>query len=287
MEKYRPFLFLGAALIIALITSVMAYNWLQKKTAAKETSLEIEPVAVAITDLSQGTVLTKDMIKQVSFLKGSLPKDEYFPDPSPLQGRVLILPVKANEPILKSRLAPDSITSGGVAAVVDPKKRAMAVRVDKVIGVSGFIHPGNRVDVLVTLSKSGKDSGPITKIVLQNIPILAVGTEYERRGKSEKPIQVDVITLEVTPEEAEKLALSTTEGRIQLALRSYNNIEEVSTAGATIPALLTGRNVRSGPKVARVGVKQKVSVEATVRNINVEVLRGSKKSTETFKGEMD
>ncbi|NJD55922.1 MAG: Flp pilus assembly protein CpaB, partial [Nitrospirae bacterium] len=207
MEKFRPMLLLVAAVIVALVTSVMAYNWMKKETAIKEANLQTLPVAVAAADLSWGTALSKEMIKTSTFLKGSLPAGEYFSDAASLEGKVLILPVKANEPILRSRLAPDSIATGGVAAVIDPNKRAMAVRVDKIIGVSGFVRPGNRVDVLVSLQRPGEGSNSITKIVLQNIPVLAAGTEMEQRGKSEKPVAVDVITLELTPDEAEKLAL--------------------------------------------------------------------------------
>lgn len=283
MGKYKPVVLIGAAIVVALITSIAAYNWLKEKAAAKESSFQTQPVAVAIMDLSWGTVLNKEMIKQVTFLKGSLPDGEYFSDPSSLQGRVLISPVKASEPILKSRLAPDSVSSGGVAAIIDPKKRAMAVKVDKVIGVSGFVHPGNRVDVLVTLTKTDKDATPITKIVLQNIPVLAVGTEMEQKGKNEKPVQVDVITLELTPEEAEKLALATTQGKIQLALRNYNNTEEVLTKGATIPALLTGQSTQSGTRVVRTSVQRRDPVEKPVRVVYVEVFRGKEKTTNTFK----
>jgi pilus assembly protein CpaB len=145
MEKNRPMLLLAAAVIVALITSTMAYNWMKNEASAKEPNLQTVAVAVAATDLSWGTALNKELVKTTPFLKGSLPEGEYFSDASSLEGKVLIMPVKANEPIMRTRLAPDSVRTGGVAAVVDPNKRAMAVKVDKVIGVSGFVHPGNRV----------------------------------------------------------------------------------------------------------------------------------------------
>lgn len=284
MEKFRPMLLLAAAVIIALVTSIMAYNWMKKETAAKEANLQTLPVAVAVTDLSWGTALNKEMVKTTPFLKGSLPAGEYFSDAASLEGKVLIMPVKANEPILRSRLAPDSIATGGVAAVVDPKKRAMAVRVDKVIGVSGFVHPGNRVDVLVSLQQSGQGSGSITKIVLQNIPVLAAGTEMEQRGKSEKPVPVDVITLELTPDEAEKLALATSEGKIQLALRNFNSTEEVATRGATIPTLLSGQSTQATtPTVKKAGPAKTVVAAKQDTSFHVEVIKGNEKTVRTFK----
>jgi len=283
MEKFRPMLLLAAAVIIALATSIMAYNWMKKETAQKEANLQTLPVAIAATDLSWGTALTKEMIKTTPFLKGSLPAGEYFSDASSLEGKVLIMPVKANEPILRSRLAPDSIATGGVAAVVDPKKRAMAVRVDKVIGVSGFVHPGNRVDVLVSLQQPGEGSSSITKIVLQNIPVLAAGTEMEQKGKGEKPVAVDVITLELTPDEAEKLAHATSQGRIQLALRNYNSTEQVATRGATIPTLLSGQSTQSGPAIKKPSGSGTVVAAKQDTSFHVEVIKGSEKTVRTFK----
>jgi len=160
-----------------------------------------------------------------------------------------------------------------------------------VIGVSGFVHPGNRVDVLVSLQRSGREENPITKIVLQNIPVLATGTEIEQKGKNEKPVQVDVITLELTPDEAEKLALATTEGKIQLALRGYNSSEEVSTRGATIPTLLSGQSTESGaavkgtvtPKRAPKSVVKAVTVAKQDTGFQVEVLKGKENSVKIFK----
>jgi pilus assembly protein CpaB len=258
MGKYKPFILLGAAVIVALITSVLIYNSLQEKGKGKDlASLATEPVAVAVADMAWGTEVQKEMIQMVPFLKESLPEGS-FSDFSSLVGRVLIYPVKAKEPILEARLAPISIKTGGVAAVISPKKRAIAVRVDRTIGVSGFIRPGNRVDVLVTLS-NGKTSAPVTKTVLENVLVRTVGAEIEKKGREEKPSDVDVITLEVTPEEAEKVALSATEGKLQLTLRNYNDTEDVLTKGTTIPTLLASYNGQS-KTITRKVVERKKSV---------------------------
>lgn len=236
MGKYKPFILLGTAVVVALITSILIYSWLQKKAKVKPEAFQTQSVAVAAADLSWGTVLTTGMIKVAPFLKASLP-DGYFSDPASLVGRVLISPIKTNEPIFETKLAPTSVKTGGIAAVITPKKRAIAIRVDKTIGVSGFIHPGNRVDILVTMA-TGKTPAPLTKTILENILVLAAGPETETKGKEEKPSNVDVITIEVTPEEAEKVALAAAEGRIQLALRNFSDTEDVITKGTTIPTLL-------------------------------------------------
>jgi pilus assembly protein CpaB len=235
MGKHKSLILLGSAVLIALVTTLLIVRVLQKKTTEKDrASIETQPIMVALVDLSWGTSLTKDMIKVVPFPKEYVPPG-CFSSADALAGRVLVYPVKMNEPIFESRLAPKTIQTGGVAALISPKKRAVSVKVDKIIGVSGFIHAGNRVDVLVTLA-SGRSSTPVTKIVLENILILAVGPDLEKKGKD--PTPVDTITLEVTPEEAEKLALAATEGKVQLALRNFNDTEDVHTRGITIPTLL-------------------------------------------------
>src|SRR4030042_5061069 len=237
MGKYKSVMLLGVAVIIALMTSLWICGYIQKKGKVKEVDVAIQPVVVAAVDLSWGTRITSEMLKKANFLKGSLTTG-YFSDPALVVGRVLIYPVKVNEPIFESRLAPVEMKTGGVAAVISPKKRAIAIKVDKVIGVSGFIHPGNRVDVLMTLA-SGRTFNPVTKTILENIRVLAVGSETkERKGLEEKSSPTDVITLEVTPEEAEKLALAGTEGRLQLPLRNFSDTENTVTRGTTVSTLI-------------------------------------------------
>jgi pilus assembly protein CpaB len=234
----------------------------------------------------------------VPFLKASLP-DGYFSDPASLAGRVLTSPVKANEPIFETKLAPTSVKTGGIAAVITPKKRAVAIRVDKTIGVSGFIHPGNRVDILVTLS-TGKTPIALTKTILENILVLAAGPETETKGKEEKPSNVDVITIEVTPEEAEKVALAASEGRLQLALRNFSDTEDVITKGTTIPTLLASYS--QGPvkevkaNARKVAVKRVIETETPVPApavekppakpsvFIVELIKGTKASEVKFEG---
>jgi pilus assembly protein CpaB len=293
-----PIIMLVAALLIAGIVSYLSYGLLQKKTATQTASADTQQVAVAAFEIKWGTVITQEIVKTQPYMKGSLPVG-YIADPSAAIGRVVIYPMQINEPFTESKLAPASVKMGGVAAIVSPKKRAMAVKVDKVIGVSGFIHPGNRVDVLVSLPKSESLPQAITKIVLENVPVLAVGTEFEQAaGKKEKPAQVDVITLEVSPEEGEKLALAATEGKLQLALRNYTDMEDVKTRGTSIPALLTSyvggtaapakqsATVRRGTRSAPAGVdataKQRAASPAPTGSYTVELIKGSKVSEVNF-----
>lgn len=293
--RNKALVILGVGVLIALLAGLFTYGWLQKKGTAQAQTLETMSVVVASSDLTWGTVLTTDMVKLAPFLRQSLPEG-HFANIAQVAGRTLIHPVKMNEPIFDSRLAPSGSQGGGVSAVITPKKRAMAVKVDKVIGVSGFIHPGNRVDVLVTLSQTGKVATPITKTVIENTLVLATGSDVEKTGNREKPAQVDVITLEVTPEEGEKLALAASEGKLQLALRNSADTGDVLTKGTTFPVLIGSYsapgqvNKDEQPAKTKKQVAKKQVTEPTPPaprpTVSVEVVKGGAISSVNFnKGE--
>jgi len=275
--------------VIAAVVAFWSYGLLQKKTGPTAGEGVSQPITVAAFEIKLGTVLTADLLKTRPYLKESLPQG-YFPNSAAAVGRVALYPIQVNEPITESKLAPVNVKAGGMAAVVSPKKRAMAVKVDKVIGISGFIRPGHRVDVLVSLDKSEEDKVPntITKIVLENILVLAAGPDIEEvEGKKEKPVTVDVITLEVTPEEGEKLALAATEGKLQLALRNYTDAEDVKTRGTTLPNLLASYSegapaAASAPAATRTVRTRTMAPAALPRTFTVEVIRGGKISEEKF-----
>lgn len=275
--KLVPILVVVIAIGTAFATALLAYNKFQNKPVAlvKEGTVNTLPVAVAKTDLPWGTFIDKSMIKMAPYLKESLPSG-YFSDHHALEGRTLVYPVKINEPIFESKLAPTSVTSGGIAAVLSVKKRAMSVKVDKVIGISGFIYPGSRVDVLVTMKHKRGDSSHVSvaKTVLENILVLANGPEMGNDDKQQKSKKgVDVITLEVTPEEGEKLALATTTGTIQLALRNFADTEDVITPGSTIKTLLASYRESYRQKVAEViskpEIRQELHTVTVIKGTNV------------------
>jgi pilus assembly protein CpaB len=289
MRKYRTYILLGITLLVAFVTSILAYSWMHGMAEARAGKGSLS-ITVAAADLPWGTPLTSAYLKKASYPKDSLPAG-YFTDLKQVEGRVLIANIKANEPILDSKLAPTGITAGGVAAVISPNKRAMAVKVDKVKGVSGFIHVGNRVDVLVCMTRvNGYEYKPVTKTVLQNILVLAVGSETESTDKKGKPAQVDVITLEVSPEEAEVLALAAAEGKqLQLALRNYSDKEEVKTRGVTVPGMLSGYGEAEpkAPAVKRTVVKKAAPAPyvQVARTQKVQVIRGNSMNELQFKGD--
>jgi len=267
MKRYRPLVFFGLALVLGLVTSILVFSWLQNEKnrlmAAPISLSKNVQVLVANGDLTWGTKLTPEMLQLQEIPPGVIPEG-HFTSQEAIKDRVLLVNMKRNELLLESKLAPLGMTNGGVAAVTDPNKRAMSVKVDDVIGVAGFIKPNDRVDVMVTIEpQAGKQGNSIAKMILENVKVLAAGTQMERKGKDEEPTQVQVITVEVDVEEAEKLALASTQGRLRLALRNPLNSERVLTKGANVGALLSSFR----PKAAR-------KAQGEEGSIRIEVIKG-------------
>jgi len=267
MGQKRPLVFLGVAIGIALVTTFMVYQWLQgqrtSNVPAPEVVMEGVSVAVATADIPWGTPLEEKRVRITMYPEDGVPAG-HFPDQASLEGRVVLTNLKKNEPILESKLAPIDLKTGGVSAVMDPNKRAMAVKVNEVVGLPGFVQPGDRVDVMATFEdprgkkSSGGGKAEVTKVVLENTLVLAVDTQMERANGEEKPVPVKVITLEVSMEEAEKLAMAENGGRLRLALRSPLNPEVKKTKGANFKDLMSSHQlIPPRPKV----VKPKNQVE--------------------------
>jgi pilus assembly protein CpaB len=231
-------------------------------------------MAVAARDLAMGSVLRTEDIRLLDWPGEVLPMG-YAGSAADLVGRGLITPVGTNEPILSSKLA-DRESGGGLSILIPEGMRAVSVRVDEVIQVAGFVTAGTRVDVMVTLSR-GDDAPTQTRTILQNVQALAAGQTIERDMEG-KPQSVSVITLMVTPEQAERLALAASEGRIQLALRNLLDAQEVRTPGARISSLVEGpRPAGTAPRAA-----QAPSAPRTDRGTVVETYRGGVRTLNTF-----
>jgi len=265
--KRKNYVILVVSVFVALIVSLVFYIKM-KNVQPPKAEIETQSVVVASVNIPWGARITNEMVKTMTVPKGNMFSGCYS-ECEKIVGRVSLYPINANEPILESRLAPLPSPTAGVASLITMNKRAVAIKVDKNIGVSGFIHPANRVDVLVTLPELN-----ITKTILENILVLAVGTEVTEKGKGEKPMITDVITLEMTPDEAERLALASSEGKLLLTLRNYGDSKNVLTKGIQIPNLLNAYSSApvqlpgkaSGPKtaVSKTETKATAKAETTV-----------------------
>lgn len=273
MGKWKALLPVILALVIAGVGSGYLYKWLGKRSDTMKivkSDAKTMPVVVAGKEIAWGTKLKPQMVKTAEYLEASFPTG-CFHDTDALVGRIVTASLKPNEPILESKLAPVDVKVGGVAAILKPGKRAIAVKGDKVIGLSGLIRPGNMVDVFVTI-RDPRYEREITKLVLEKVPVLATGTEIEEGAGG--PAPVDVYTLEVSPENGEKLALSATRGKLQFALRNATDMETVLTKGATIPKTLASLSPGPGPVKPKDG--KKAVRKVTPKTFSLEVIRDGK-----------
>ena len=279
---------IAVSLVIAFVGSYFIYTWIQKQQAPQQVVQvqgEAVPVVVAVSDLPWGTQLKPEMLTTKPFLKQSLPAG-YFSGPDDIKDRVVVAPLKANDPVTEHKLAPVSIKTGGVSAVLEKGKRAIAVKGDKVIGIAGFINPGNRVDVLVTIEDPQKKEER-TKTILENIMVMATGTQIEKNEKGE-PSPVDVYTLAVTPEEAEILSLAANQGKLQLALRSVTDTETVLTMGANIPKMLASYSPSNPPPPPPPKQNEAKEAPPVVQKwtprpaVSVEIIKGNEISQKKF-----
>jgi pilus assembly protein CpaB len=203
-------------------------------------------------------------------------------------GRINIKRIPAGEPITEDKLSPvgGATGAGFMTYVVSPGHRAVTVAVNEVAGVAGFVTPGNKVDVVLTTPLPGNPNETISKIVLQNVPVLATG-QIAQETKDGKPIVVPTVTLDLTPEDAENLVLAANKGPLQLLLRNYSDTAEVEGRGATIRKVLGGtqspEQTRTTTKVVRVIQRAPVRKSAPApASYSVEVIKGKDRSTRQF-----
>jgi pilus assembly protein CpaB len=225
--------FIAAAVFVGLVATFGIHKYITVKTRVP--TVATASVAVASKDVPPGTSITPEMVKVATWPKELIPPHSAA-SLGQVQGRVAIMPIANGEPILNRKLAPVG-TAAGLSGLLDPSKRALTVRVDDVIGVAGFINPGNRVDVLMDMKMGDKEH--YSKTILQNILVLTVGQISEQKGDS-KPVVVNTVTMELSPEQAEILNLASNEGKIRLTLRNFRNVETVQTEGIASSQLITG-----------------------------------------------
>ena len=249
MNRIRMFIVLLIALSAGSGLAYATYDYLQN-VPVKTVTVPTRPVVVAEANLSLGTELTASDLRVVNWPASAVP-DGAFEDAARLTGRGLVLSVVRNEPILPAKLAPEG-AGAGLPPIIPQGMRAVSVRVNEVIGVAGYVLPGTHVDVLATVSPTNRPETMTTKLVLPDVQVLTSGTRLEQDLDRDTPIQVSVITLLVTPQQSERLALASTEGKIQLALRNPLDTGQPETTGVRPDRLLSGGAPapRPAPKAA-------------------------------------
>jgi pilus assembly protein CpaB len=262
MRNKRFFIVLVGALIFGVLAAVSVSKYL---STAQGYSKNLNKVAVAKVAIPLGSKIIPEQIMVVPFPKESTP-DGAFDTPEKLAGRVAVVNIAAREPITESRLAPEG-TAAGLSAVIPEGYRAMTVKVDDAAGISGFIMPGTLVDVVVTIDPrdgSGMQD-PISKIVLQNIKVLANGQNIDKPENEREANSVKAVTLQVLPEQAEKLALASSEGKLQLVMRNQIDQGDQQTPGVNKRNLLSGDTAMPAPEAGSLKSEQPKSEAKPVR----------------------
>jgi pilus assembly protein CpaB len=218
-------------------------------------------VALAAMDLDLATTLQLEHIRMVDW-PDSVAAPHAIRDAKDAVGRVLLGKAVKGQILLEPMFAPRD-AGKGLAALIPPTMRAVAVRVDDVVGVAGFIHPEDRVDVIVTIRPTKPENAePTSKVILQNVEVLTVGQEMETKDSSRnKAVQATVATLLVSPEGSEKLALAANQGRLLLSLRSRLDDKLAETPGV-VPSALLGSEIHA-PPVAEVSSRRAKSGPST------------------------
>lgn len=237
MRNKRFFVVLSCALMFGLLAAFAVSRYL---SSANVYAKSLNSVVVAKVDIPIGAKIIPEQLMVVQFPRESIP-DGTFDNPQKLVGRVAVQNISAREPLTETRLAPEG-SAAGLSAVIPEGYRAMTVKVDDVVGISGFVQPGTLVDVVVVINpeENTGDKGPVSKIVLQNIKVLANGQNIDKPKDDREANSVKAVTLQVTPEQAEKLALASTEGKLQLVMRNSIDQDDEQTNGVNKRTLLSG-----------------------------------------------
>lgn len=276
-------MFLVLAIFLAGIAAWLSYGWLQKKMqVATPQRQQTVKVVVARQRVDPGHVLSSEDLTTQEWPANIVPKGSYL-KPEEVVGRVTAATLTPDEVITNSKVRPEGI-AGGLSAVLSNGQRAMTVRVDDVVGVGGFVNPGDHVDVLTTIARGESyANNPLTRIVLQNIKVLTTGerlqvSEKKIPGKSPTVSKARVVTLEVTPKQAEILALAAQEGVLILALRAQTDQEVMATRGTRLSKLTQG--VGEGESQ---GNGQKVTKDmAYTSEYRIELIKGQKHVYQKF-----
>lgn len=233
MATNRYSLVLYSALVVGAAATYGVYRYVEAARASNQ--IATLPVVVAARDIPEGTTIDRLALVVAQWPSPTVPAGVYATVDS-VAGRVARVTVFKGEAIVPGRLAPDG-TGPGLEVKIPPGKRAMSVRINDVSGVSGMIQPNSRVDILLTLSAADASDSRTAKVFMENMKILAMGSQVQR-GDDGRSIQTTVATLEVTPAEAERLAIGASQGQIQLVLRGYGDPDSANTKGASARDLM-------------------------------------------------
>jgi pilus assembly protein CpaB len=288
--RRRLVVILLVASVMGLLASVLVYRVVSQVASAGQAGYE--EIVVAAANMSMAEAVTPQHVKLMLWPTTSVP-DGAFRSLKDVDGRVVRASIMAGEPLMEAKLAPHLSGKGGIMPMLVPEgQRGVTIKVDDAVRESGFVMPNSRVDVLVSMAKTKTQDERIAKVILQDVTVLAAGQTVEMRDN--KPVTITTVTLALTPEQTERLAVAQAEGKLTLAMRNLRDTNVVKTPGATPSTLLSD----AGAAAPRAPEPTKVAAPATPRPTTarasaplpapkldahtVAVFRGGKTSEQTF-----
>jgi pilus assembly protein CpaB len=287
MKQQRTLIVLAVAVIVAGIAAYGVYSAVQNMPV-REVEVASIPVVVAAEPIPVGARLTSEQLK-VAAWPAKNPVPGAFSDPKQAIDRGVIATIAENEPITAFKVAgPES--GAGLPPVIPEGMRAMSIRVNEIVGVAGFVVPGTRVDVVLSVGNPGQANGnePMARTVISNVLVLTAGTRFDRQqGQNGEPQRSTVVTLAVLPEDGERVALASTQGTLSLALRNPADAEPTKTPGMRLSVLMRGPG---GQPVIEQRENRAVAVRPRVIPVvappppvyRVEAIRAAKRSEEVI-----
>jgi pilus assembly protein CpaB len=263
------------AVLFAAIAAWLASGYLQREINSAK-AVQPEKLVVAAADIPIGATITQPQVRVALWPKDSIPAGS-AQAPDTVVNRVAVRPIAKGDAVTEQKLKPKNGApgTGFMTYVVPQGHRAVTVAVNEVAGVAGFLTPSDRVDVVVTTPLPYNDKESVSKIILDNVPVLATGQITDQ--KSGKPVVVPTVTLDLLPADAEKLVLSASKGTLQMLLRNIADSSESKTRGATIAKVLSGMQLSLASPVRKV-----VMVKAPPRTYSLTILRGAEKSSKQY-----
>jgi pilus assembly protein CpaB len=280
--RRRLVLVLVVASVVGLVTSTLVYRVL-KQAAAGPMQTDTESIVVAAVNMNMAETITSQHVKLLPWPAKSVPSGAVR-TLKEAEGRVVRGSIVAGEPLLEGKLAPQLAGKGGLMPMLVPEgQRGVTIKVDDAIKESGFVLPNSRVDVLVSMAKERSSQERISKVIIQDVTVLAAGQTVELRDN--KPVTITTVTLALQPAQAERLALAQSEGKLTLAMRNLRDTQIVPTKGVTAASLLSD----GAPAATPTPAPKRAAVSASaplppprVETHAVTVLRGNKPAEVIF-----
>src|SRR6267378_4651853 len=275
----RPIIFILLAGLGAILAAIVVFSALRNRESEVQRAMaHTVEVVVAARDIPLGEKLQPDAVKLVRWARDGVPQGS-FTDPNAVAGSFAKSQFMANEPVVVSKLFMGEKTSGVMPLLIPPGMRAMSVPVDEVADIAGFVAPHTHVDILAAVSGTGPGESSFSRIVLQNIEVLAVAQEIEH--VKDEPQVVKVVTLLVTPPDAEKLTLASREGTLRLAMRNYSDSKIIATNGIAMNDLMhngsTGVPLMQPQPIAAVARPAHLNADGRTP-LRVDIMRDGKSS---------